>query len=303
MRGIYSSTNFQTFVENGGVPAYIYHLTKTDAFGNVTTTKVINFSNAYMSATGAYVNYNVFDSLYNRKMAAPVLVQTQPIANLEFISNGDAADLELGDYNICYTINSTEIIVDLEYKNYFYFEGQAPKYIELFKLDNNVSIDKQSEILSGQSETYKPVGFIQLKLSAGFSTDVTDENNKINKPNEWTLLDYIYLYEYARGASNLNFGYDENDNLVIQENVASNVFYGLTFENLVNGGNYIDVYSDDEGNDKFIALNGTVYNVAPYVRQVDTTNIDFLKNFNDKINSYITNNETGNVSQMCLQLK
>ena len=350
----YSTKNFQTFVANGGLPAFVYYLSRTDSYGNSYTTRVINFSNNVVSQSGTYVDYDIFISLYTRMLASidavyevdedgkftyggvdyylsdkpglygegfagnvftvytstmkteankanftvtgyastngykvtintntPSAEQNKPVKLTLSVSEPTS----LGPKDFWHMTSSADQVVDLTYKNYYYYKGEVPKSIEAFNLLENVDSEIQTAILSGTSIEYVRSGYIELKLSSTFV---------INDPSKWTLLDYIYMYEYSKAETNLNFGYDEDDNLVINANTASNIFYGMNYQDLKNGGNYIDLYCNvNNPADKYIALNGTVYNLKNYIRQVDTTNITFLTKMLEATESYITGGHSG----------
>ena len=280
---VYSSTNFQTFVANGGVPGYVYYLTRTDGFGNTDTRRIINFSNLFKSPVDAYIDYEVFSNLYNRMLAAINTIEaTTKTVSLSLHTSSPAIS---GDLDFWHMTSAADKVIDLKYKNYYYFKGEMPKTIKEFNLSRNVTTAIQTAILSGTSLDYRTCGFIELKLSAGFD---------INNPNTWTLLDYIYMYEFSKSETNLNFGYDENDNLVINKYTASNIFYGLNYQDLANGGNYVDIYGNpDDDDNKYIALNGTVYNIRHYIKQLDETNVKFLEKFKESTQAYIDGNYAG----------
>lgn len=245
----YSTINFQSFINNGGAPAYVYSLQKEDLYGSVNTYKVINLGRTIESEVSTYLDYEIFMNLYSNKMASAQVVETNRIS-LELSDTGLKSP---NDGQFYYTVTPEEPVVDFTYKNYYFLQSNFEEFNK-FLLSESIPQSLILDIADNRADIY---GTINLKLPAGFD---------IESPNTWTLLDYIVLYEYSRGSSSLSFG-DTSAN--------ANLFYNLSYEELKSADNYVSLYTSD-GNNRILALNGNYYNLTSYVTEKDPGLINFV---------------------------
>ena len=238
-----SAINFQTYVENGGLPGYVYNLVKTDEFGNVANYKVINFGNANLPAQSMTFNYDVFVKLYNRKLINAVTANSNSITLTLGVAGTKETGSDIGTGNLLsHSVKTSEPAVDFTYNNFFFFKTNE-EHLKDFGLKEGITQELITQIIKGKAET---LGTINLKLSAGFD---------INNVSTWTLLDYIVVYEFSRSSLSLNFN---------AQGANANLFYNMKFNELKNADNYVTMYTTDSST-KFLELNGNLYNLTEHL--------------------------------------
>ncbi|MBQ8206745.1 MAG: hypothetical protein IJZ77_04710, partial [Bacilli bacterium] len=230
----HKTKNFQYYVNLGYVPAYLKNLKITSPTGEINRLcLVIGPENSEISQSDigkyCFVNYNLFYKLYLKTLTyVDVIIEDKQSLILTITgSSKDNSDAQkIDDFGIKF---SNEIVSnEFTYDNYVYFK-------------NNMSIfDAFEELEVTDIYSNKKEKQVNLRLSTGFD---------ISSPQNWTILDYIVVYEYSR-------------------NVANNVFYGLSFQNLKEADFYIKL-NQITGGKYILSLNGSYYNLTKWAENSD----------------------------------
>ena len=257
----YSTANFQSFINNGGAPAYLVSLLKSDAYGSVFTYDAICFGRNVESNQNVYVNYDVFMELYGKRLVQ--YASTEDINATLTLAGYAVNDVNTNKFS--YVVRSDELIVDFTYDNYYFFQFDDEQFVKFNVKDNEYITDSfKQDVNSGDADVY---GVLNLKLSEGF---------ELNNPNTWTLLDYIVIYEYSVGSQVMNFE-DESPN--------ANLFYNMKFNELLTVDNYVSLYSYS-GSSKVLILNGNYYDLTEYIKQTNPDTIEFIDYFANGLTNY-----------------
>lgn len=243
----YSLTNFQTFVNSGGAVGYINYLVKTDEYGSVFTYKVINFNNKWKSPKNLYFDYDVFTSMYGRKLVQVETIEDETPEISMAISNIPAFVYNAGNPTnpFTYTVAPEAPKGDFIYNNYYFFNIDSSVEKEF-----GLSYSNLDDAIAEKS--VKKYGYLNFKLSQDFDID---------NLSTWTILDYIIVKEFSRSAGTTNV-YD--------------MFSNMDFEDLKED-NYINVYSrvpveetdpptPEPENVAVISINGHEYNLQKFIK-------------------------------------
>lgn len=232
-------TNLQYYVNQGYVPARVYYLNKynNDEKGNLNEYKVLVIGtdeeilldgpNQTNKDKYIFVNYDLVYELYSKPLYYVEFDHEaeMPLKINKFGQSIDVSEQQLiTNFGVKFdvTVKSTDLIYD----NNYYFKIIKNLFTEY--PDLVVPQNKIEEILSGTSSSSNK--YVNLKLHKGFSLDKIDE---------WTILDYIIIYEFSR-------------------NVNNNVFYGLEYNDILNSNLLVQL------NGYILKLNGNFYNLEAF---------------------------------------
>lgn len=292
-------TNFQHYVSQGYIPAFIYFITSYDEFGSVTITKVYkigegetrfgNFDKlaqssveefrdrvtdeAYASfinniAEFNFINFDLWEIQYNREVNT-ILTVTNSDADLIIVTNGTGLTNQ-GFKQFSYSYSTTRVSKDLPYDNYYYFNFKNTD--DEFLNGLKASSSYVAQITSGGAQRGD---LVNLRLSDGF--DIKDVST-------WTTLDYILIYEFSKGGRmfmNTSFAELKDDYFVYSYEFKAE---GETTIVIGINGEYYDVTEAlDEEVDTRGMVSGSVESsditqVYSYNFRVKTETINFILN-------------------------
>lgn len=251
-------TNFQEIVNNGGANAYIKCYVFTDTYGNSKIYDVIKFGDDSEPKTGFnLVNYEVFKGLYGRKLIHYTNTITLNNVNisLNLSTRNEKPTTQSTTSYFTYSIKADLMSNSFAYSNFYFFKLDTSVAVksDLINVPSNI-IDT---IVSG-NDAVLTNGTVNLKLSDGFN---------ISDLSTWTVLDFVIIREASRSVN-------------------GNIFKGKNLESLKSNINRVDVL--ELNNQKYLYLNGAVYNITNYIKSEDgdfvtDENNDFV--FEAKINN------------------
>lgn len=264
-----SITNFETLVRQGYAPAYVWYLISTDSNGSVQTKKVYSFTTKDDGRpNGNYVNFDLFKLYYSRNLIGKEFVSTENEINFA-IKNSEPSTKTYTNFYV--EVKNDINAKDFVYNNYYYYKVKFQTVETNLGFTDTGIYNIDSELI-GQIEqgsaNYKYN--INLKLSDAF----VDGSGKFQMANisNWTVLDFIILYEYSK-------------------NVKSNIFYGIALEELINLDNYFLLFTDEEEGAQILSINGSYYNLKNFISDTDPSGSSAIspneKFVNAKINSFI----------------
>lgn len=264
-----SITNFETLVRQGYAPAYVWYLISTDSNGSVQTKKVYSFTtNVDGRPNGNYVNFDLFKLYYSRNLIGKEFVSTEN--ELNFAIESSNSGLSNTYRNFYVEVKNDINAKDFVYNNYYYYKVKFQTVETNFGFTDTGIYNIDSELI-GQIEqgsaNYKYN--INLKLSEVF----VDDSGKFQMADikNWTVLDFIILYEYSK-------------------NVKSNIFYGIALEELINLDNYFLLFTDEEEETQILSINGSYYNLKNFISNTDANGSAAIspneKFVNAKINNF-----------------
>ena len=233
LKTTFTATNFQTFANAGGVPARTYYLYKEDeTSGSTTIQKVIDFSAIDTGKTGSYFNYNKFFEFYDKFLKGYLTTTKVNELDIAISTTNPGAPAN----TLVMKLEYSQVFPDLEFDNYFYFNlnSEILKDSGLMNVPQTVS----EAIKTGESSLER--GTLNLRFSS--------EDFKLKDISNWTVLDYIMVYEYSR------------------EGIRHNKFKGMSFEELMTDDYYInDIYID--GDKIYLYINYNFYNISGIVEK------------------------------------
>lgn len=234
---VFKNYNFQTFVNSNSAPAYVYYLINQDPnTGSTKAVKVIRFAfEATSKDYGTYFNYNKFFEFYDKFLVNHL--STTVDNKLEVQVGFNEAEVS-GNMKISLVYD--KIYPDLVFDNYYYYSLNAKVLSESHIME--VPSDVQARIKSGNlSGSAIQTLYINFRLSSAFSWDGTQKRMSIANPKDWTILDYIIVYERSR------------------ENVRHNIFKSMTLKELATTDYYYRVYCINSDGDLDIDANDDIY--------------------------------------------
>lgn len=255
-----STTNFQTFVNKGYVNAWLNDWVTEESDGSVTSIKILVCTEDLVDTADAYntlcIDYLQFKYLATRKLGPTVTVSTTTPEEGATVSRSVGLEIKSAiTVNSCtYADTYYETIFNRTYINYsatkdLVYESYKYYVYDDTKLDIlgifNVSPSVVLKIKNGEGVPTgdEAVPTINLKLS---STDI----------DEWTILDFIIVYEYSRATKN-------------------NIFSSYkSISELTTRSQYTTVYTIDGKH--YIKINGNYYNLDPdqYITLKDFSDSD-----------------------------
>ena len=259
--------NFQSFVNANCAPTQVYYLLDQDInTGSVEVSKVINFAfSDNAGKQGQYFDYNKFYDFYKEYINN----------HLSLINRSEDEKLSVTVHstmpvtgNLVAKLNYDGIYPDFIFDDYYYYSLK----INTLMSSNILSVDPafedkiRNDDLKGSALEKK---IVNLRLSS----------NSMN-PGNWTLLDYIILYELSR------------------DDVKHNALKGMTVKELSESDYYYTVYYFDDDNDEvdpttyahmnddpiYLYINNNIYKLTGIVEWDKDKSI--FKGVNTKISYY-----------------
>lgn len=252
---VYSSKNFQTFVNTHGAPVYVYYILKENSTtGSVEVDKVINFASENGKAkSGTYYKYDMFYDFYGRKLSSYLVTESVYSLDVEISSSGTFNNIT-PDFK--YKTVYSKLHPDLEFDNYYYYNVDISKLENAGILNFAGGADAIDENIANKLEAIKngtttmDKATLNLKLSSVFN------GNNIKNPSEWTILDFIVIYEYSR------------------EGIRHNKFQDITLKELNDNNFYVTFYIDRSGDptiqdDYYLYINYNFYKLNDIIKLND----------------------------------
>jgi len=246
-----SIKNFQHYVNQGYVYASFYEINFGDSGGGVKHAYIIGSKVESVAddkkGNYLYINSDLLKDLYQRKLSFVDVIDNDQEVEVKIVgsSKSNASQQTIKDLGIVFDIETTSS--EFTYDNYYYFKVLASLF-EMVKGDNGESILKVDPDTINKINTNASVErkkYVNLKLS---KSDLS-----LSNISDWTILDYIILYEYSR-------------------NVNNNVFYGLTFEDLLTTNFLVKLYNTDS--EHFVLkINGNYYNLKAFIENASEEEI------------------------------
>lgn len=235
--------NFQYYVNQGYIPASIFTVMfSSDNSGSSTRTALVvgNYIKTIDPNNEKYIcaDYTMFYDLYAKSLYHTVLKTDSSLHSINLVITGSSKDTsDVQNYTeFGIKFNNTVSTGDLIYKNYYYFTALTDlSAIWDYHPELKVDISKENQIKEGMPLSKK---YVNLKLSNDFV---------LSNPDTWTILDYIILRAYT-------------------EERGTNIFNGLTFNDLRTSNLFAQLYSNDDET-YILKINGRYYNLKYFVTE------------------------------------
>lgn len=268
------NVNIQSYL-NGGMGASIGYLKTSNRYGSTEITKVLK-----IQGSDIYINYDVFELLYKRKLASYSFIDKDPstsIIDTTEIKYEISLSETYANASFSYKVASKSGIESFVWTNYYYYDKTAITDEILIKI-----VDVSDEIIKKIDKfdfDLQDISSINLRLSSfqnnnNVSND--DIKNFLQNPNSWTILDYIVINEFSKKTKNGDYD-------------------GMTFEDLCLYDNFVNIYkvdaSDADGNpivEIYLETNGSYYNLTDYVH-FDSDSKVYICNDDSKIGLTVGN--------------